>query len=146
MELKEQGKSLLKSSSDYSCEMLQYKYTYMLSGKVVNGEGIGKHLGWPTANLDISPSTTHLKEGVYAAKAYFRSVEYAAALVISIKEKKTKIEVYLIDYVGDDFYGETLAVEPIQQVSQLELKDSEEELKEKIGADMELIRDVLYDR
>lgn len=115
----------------------------MIEGIVINGEGLGRSLGWPTANLNIPAEKTHLQPGVYAARAIFRHTTYLAALVIS-EAPRDKVEVYLIDYTGEDFYGETLQVEPVQQVSQLELKDSVEELKEKIGADMQLIKDVLY--
>lgn len=116
----------------------------MITGKVINGEGIGKRLGWPTANLDVPPKATHLHVGVYAAKATLHGKEYGAALVISDNKKYAKVEVYLIDYDGEDFYGVELSVEAVQQVSRLELQNSAQELKEKIGADMELIRDVLY--
>lgn len=117
----------------------------MIKGTVINGEGIGRKLGWPTANLDVSVESTHLQPGVYAAKAYMHGTEYGAALVISKSPEYAKVEVHLIEYSGDDFYGEELSVEAVQKVSEIEIKESEESLQKKIGGDMQLIKDVLYE-
>lgn len=113
----------------------------MFSGKVIKGDGIGKMLGCPTANLDMSPEKTRLREGVYAGFAWFDHVTYKAG--ISVNHARGKVEVHLLDYSGDDFYGQMLAAEAVQQVSRMEPLESVRELKEKIQRDIVVIRAVL---
>ena len=111
----------------------------MISGPVVNGDGIGKTFGYPTANLSLRRSQVAFGSGVYAAHATLDRKVYKAALVI--QGKPWKIEVHLLDYEGPDFYGMQLSVDPIQKISEIESYDSTDELKEKIMADLELIKE-----
>ncbi len=113
----------------------------MLAGPVVHGDGIGKKFGCPTANLSLRRTQVSLHSGVYAATAVLNRNTHKAALVI--QDKPWKIEVHLLDYDGPDFYGQHLSIEPVQKVSEIEAYDSEDELKEKIQADLQLVRDFL---
>lgn len=112
----------------------------IIEGTVVHGDGIGKTLGYPTANLDVEPDETPYKNGVYAAHAEMRGVKYPAALVINGMQKK--VEVHLLVYSGEDCYGERMFVEPIQKVAEIERYDSMEELKEKIKNDIETVEKI----
>ncbi len=112
----------------------------MFGGIVVHGDGLGKGLGYPTANLNIAPRVTKCKDGVYAAKAYLRKKEYKAALII--QEDVKKVEAYLFDYEGEDCYGLYMEIEPVQKVSEIEVYESEEKLKQKIERDIETIRQI----
>jgi riboflavin kinase/FMN adenylyltransferase len=116
----------------------------MIVGTVVRGDGVGKQLGYPTANLDVDTKKLSYSAGVYAARAVFDTVTYDAALVID--KERNKLEVYLFEYNHDDFYGETLSVEPIQKVSELEQWESEEALVAKINNDIAMIQQFLYDK
>ena len=116
----------------------------MLRGVVIHGDGVGKQIGYPTANLDIDTHAVAYSAGVYAAYAIFGDVRYDAALVIN--KDKNKLEVHLFGYDHDDFYGERLAVEPIQKVSEIERWDSEEGLMAKINNDISMIQQFLYDK
>ncbi len=109
----------------------------MFHGSVIHGDGLGKGLGYPTANLDILPQNTNCKDGVYAAKVWLRNKEYKSALII--QKARKKVEVYFFDYTGDDFYGVEIEVDPIQKVSEIETYENDEKLKEKISKDIELI-------
>ncbi|WP_308782851.1 riboflavin kinase [uncultured Blautia sp.] len=40
---------------------------YTLTGIVIHGRGIGKHVGTPTANIEIAKNTFLPKTGVYVA-------------------------------------------------------------------------------
>ena len=112
----------------------------MFSGLVIHGNGIGKELGFPTANIDVHPTKTNLREGVYAGTATLKNKEYQAA--ISVQHIKKKVEVYLLDYNGPDFYGAHMSVEALQQVSQMESLDSLAELREKIQKDIQMVRNI----
>lgn len=112
----------------------------MISGIVVHGDGLGRGLGYPTANLNILPKNTKCKDGVYAAKAFLKNKEYKAALII--QEQVKKVEVHLFDYNEGDFYGLYLEVDPIQKVSEIENYGGTDSLKAKIEKDIQLIREV----
>ncbi|OIO19599.1 MAG: hypothetical protein CO029_04535 [Candidatus Magasanikbacteria bacterium CG_4_9_14_0_2_um_filter_41_10] len=115
----------------------------MLGGKIIRGDGIGRTLGFPTANIDISPDKVHFDAGVYAARATLFGNVYKAALVIM--KQPLKVEAHLLDYSGDDIYGQEIHFEPVQRVSTLERYDTMEELKRKIEKDILLVRVVFKD-
>lgn len=112
----------------------------MFGGITVKGGGIGRQLGYPTANLDCRSKEVKLKEGIYAAHAKLDNQTYKAGLVIRFLP--FKVEVYLIDYKGDDFYGSYLEVIPVQKVAELEHYESVEELRDKIENDMKVVAQV----
>lgn len=116
----------------------------MIRGTVVHGDGRGRILGYPTANIDVPVASTKLGPGVYAALAMLQNESYLAALVIH--EAIDKIEVFFLNYEGPDFYGKTIAVEAVQRVSGLERLDSENELKEKIASDVDLVRNYFVEK
>lgn len=116
----------------------------MIVGVVIRGDGVGKQIGYPTANLDVDMKKVSYSSGVYAARSVFDSVEYDAALVIN--KDKNKLEVHLFGYEHDDFYGEVLSVDPIQKVSEIEQWESEEALIAKINNDIAMIQQFLYDK
>lgn len=116
----------------------------MLEGKIIRGKGIGKRLGYPTANIDCASSyNTHLVAGVYAAYAILEKIKYKAVLIIFPDMRK--VETHLIEYSGPDIYGQRISVSPIQRVSSLERHSSEEELKQKITSDISLAMKVFED-
>lgn len=107
----------------------------MFSGVVVRGDGVGRRLGYPTANLDIPLEETGFPDGVYAALAAIFGKRYPAALLVDRKTKK--IEVHLLDYAGQECYGELLTVQPLTRVSDIEPLEGEA-LKAKIANDISL--------
>jgi len=111
----------------------------MYSGKVIYGDGIGKQLGTPTANLAIKKNDIDLSAGVYVVKAYLGDEEYLASLTV-LEVPTFKFEVHLLDYTGEDFYGEILEVEIGEKISELIKFENYEELKKKIAEDIEKIR------
>ncbi len=116
----------------------------MIQGVVIRGDGIGKTLGYPTANLDVDSKKLSYSAGVYAASAVFDSLSFDAALIIN--KDKNKIEVHLFGYEHEDFYGSVLAVDPIQKVSEIEQWESEESLLAKIHNDITMIQQFFYDK
>ena len=87
---------------------------YDLSGQVVNGQQIGRSLGFPTANIQIAYDFKLLpRDGAYAVHAEVNSIQYKAILNIGDRptvdgEKKT-IEAHLIDFKGN-LYGQELRI------------------------------------
>jgi len=75
---------------------------FSLEGKVVSGKGIGKKLGFPTANI-FSFDYVIPDSGVYAAYVILNKKKYLAAVNIGLrptvsKSKNTIIEAHIIDF------------------------------------------------
>lgn len=111
----------------------------MLSGSVIHGDGIGRQLGYPTANIPYCKAVTYFRPGIYAALVTFADKKYQAAL--AIHDQYTKTEVFLLDYRGEDFYGVHIAIDPLQRLSGMESYESIDELKSKIATDVEMVRE-----
>ncbi|MDO8509678.1 MAG: riboflavin kinase [bacterium] len=116
----------------------------MFQGRVIQGDGIGRTLGYPTANIDVSKKEVLFSLGVYATMAMLEGTEYKGVLII--RDHPFKIEVYLFDYSGADFYGTQMTISPLQKISHIEKVASEEELKEKISQDIKLVKDYFAEK
>ncbi|MFO1459934.1 MAG: bifunctional riboflavin kinase/FAD synthetase [Verrucomicrobiota bacterium] len=89
---------------------------YAVSGRVMAGNQLGRTLGFPTANLDISGLELP-PNGVYAAwvQRIAQEQEYPAVLNLGTRPTVTqdreelRFEVHLLDFEGD-LYGEELEV------------------------------------
>lgn len=112
-------------------------------GTVIRGDGRGRDLGYPTANLnlhhEIRPPT-----GVYATKVLFGLKEYHALTNIGMRPtfKETSqdteplVEVHIIDFDGS-LYGENLEVQFLYKVrEEIRFRDMEE-LKLQLEHDVE---------
>jgi FAD synthase len=124
----------------------------VFEGKVVKGFGRGgKHLDCPTANLDMQVPEA-LNSGVWAGYASLSGVTYKSVANVGISPFYTSdekgvqriIEVHLLDYDGEDFYGATLNV-ALKIWMRAERADfaSETELRECIQADIQKARSLL---
>ncbi len=123
-------------------------YPYRLVGKVVQGQQLGRTIGFPTANLEL-PSEKFLPcVGAYAVRVHVcdreREVDLGAtpslAGVMNIGYRPTvngatqTVEVHLLDWSAD-LYGQTLIVS-LEKFLRLEQKfASLDDLKAQIQAD-----------
>ncbi len=86
---------------------------FVLDGRVVPGKGLGRQLGFPTANVDPFERQIIPSNGVYAVGVNLEGAE--ASGVANIGSRPTfdagavSIEVYIIDF-RDDIYGEEIQV------------------------------------
>ncbi len=89
---------------------------YSLRGVVVHGDGRGRTINIPTANLQVNEEKFLPRQGVYACRAYLNEREYQAVTNIGIRptfnadQEKASIEVHLLDF-DKNIYDETLKVE-----------------------------------
>lgn len=76
---------------------------FSLYGKIVSGRGIGRILGFPTANLDIGAGVLPA-HGVYAGEAILRGKAWQAAVNIgiapTIRDEHPWVEAHLLDFTG----------------------------------------------
>ncbi|HJP30704.1 MAG TPA: riboflavin kinase [Candidatus Latescibacteria bacterium] len=116
------------------------------SGVVAGGEGRGRRIGFPTANLQVDGQALRgLSRGVFSALATWGESEDRAA-VVNIGSRPTfggdgevTVEVYILDYEGD-LYGETVAVRLKEKLRDEQRFDSVEELRRQIARDVEKAR------
>lgn len=114
---------------------------FSFSGKVVEGNRIGRNIGFPTANIEIEdPYKLVLPEGIYAAKAG----QYDAALYLGSRPTlspngKRVIEVNLLDFEGD-LYGQYLNIEVLDFIRPDKKFENLDELQQQISQDVREIK------
>ncbi|HSL42558.1 MAG TPA: bifunctional riboflavin kinase/FAD synthetase [Anaerolineales bacterium] len=121
---------------------------YSLHGPVIHGDGRGRTIDVPTANIDYSPKKMIPAKGIYACWAYLNEKKYQAAINIGTNptftpDKETpNVEVHLLDF-RREIYGEDLRLEFAARLRD-ELKFSSVELLlEQIWKDVEMSRQIL---
>lgn len=106
---------------------------YLISGKVIKGDGYGRKLGFPTVNLEINDQKLP-PAGVYAGDAILENKKYRAGIVIGPAEK---VEAHLVGY-NQDAYGKEVTLHPKKFLREYRKFDTEEELIMQIKKDIEL--------
>jgi len=113
---------------------------YSISGRVVRGDGRGRSLGFPTANLRVAPEKLLPPPGVYAVRAWLRAGSFAGALHLgprpTFTESAPSVEVHLIDYPGSTFYGEIVSVDLLEMLRPVKTFSNTRSLAEAIRADV----------
>ncbi len=122
---------------------------YALSGIVERGDGLGRKLGIPTANLGIGGLELP-PSGVYAARVrrINRAGDYPAVLNLGMRptlgrpEGEQRFEVHLLDFHAD-LYGEELEVTFVDFLRPERRFESLDALGDQIRRDQESARDAL---
>jgi riboflavin kinase/FMN adenylyltransferase len=122
---------------------------FCIRGTIMKGEGRGRTLGFPTANLAFSKEKVVPSEGVYAARAVIRSSIFSAAVSVgrspTFKRSTFSLEAHLLGFTGD-IYGGELALYFAEKIRPQKKFRSPEELSLQIGRDVETVRKVLAGR
>ena len=132
---------LQKSDLKNAFKILNRAYSF--KGKVVKGKGIGKSLGFPTANLEIDGRKFLPGEGVYAAWTTIESSSHKIASIMNLGSQPTidpllpsAVEVHLINK-DINLYGLNLSVEPVKKLrSQIQFENIDQ-LSNQIKKDRE---------
>ncbi len=121
---------------------------YALSGPVVHGDGRGRKINIPTANIDYSKEKVIPAFGVYACWAWIGEQKRPAAVNIGINptftpDKETpNVEAHLLDF-SRDLYGEELKLEFVGRLRDEMKFEGVEALLEQIHADIRETREIL---
>lgn len=115
---------------------------YALAGTVRRGRGLGRQLGFPTAN--IVPAMALLPAcGIYAARVEIGGAPHLAAVNIGIAptlpHDRPVVEAHLLDFTGE-LEGLRLEVQLLHRLRPEKRFDSVEALKEGIRNDIVMIR------
>ncbi|MDC8005969.1 bifunctional riboflavin kinase/FAD synthetase [Aureisphaera galaxeae] len=122
-------------------------YRYTLSGNVTQGKGIGKDLGFPTANLKVDQDYKLIpKKGVYLVQANLNGSHIYGLTSIgtnpTVGGTHTTIETFLMDFEGN-LYDQPLTLEFITHIREEKHFESVEHLIEAIKADEAYARQYL---
>lgn len=121
---------------------------YRLPGKVVHGSGRGSRiLGYPTANLNPSPSVCVPGEAVYAGYTYVEGKALRSAISVGTnptfgQENPLSVEAFVLDYDGD-LYGQQVEFEFRERIRDQLAFASTEELHDAIESDVACVRETL---
>ena len=93
---------------------------YMLTGTIVKGKGIGKTLGYPTANIQIEEAYKLIpKNGVYIVKTNFKGITYFGMMNIgtnpTVGGKSQTIETYFFN-MDTDLYGSKMTIQMLKRI------------------------------
>jgi riboflavin kinase / FMN adenylyltransferase len=129
--------SLLESDLETADKLLGYDFFF--EGVVIDGDRLGRKLGYPTANLEYNdPDKIHLGHGVYAAYAEVSGNRYKGMLSIgnrpTLENSIDRVEINLFDF-DQEIYGKTIRVIVKKFLRRQEKYSSLDELKKQLDID-----------
>lgn len=120
---------------------------YELNGKVIKGNGVGRTIKYPTANIEIKEIYKLIPpKGVYLVKIYLGENEFSGMMNIgnrpTINGLNQTIEVYIFDF-NKDIYGKNLKVCFLKKIRKEKKFDSLPSLKSQLKKDEENCKRIL---
>ncbi|HEV2319054.1 MAG TPA: bifunctional riboflavin kinase/FAD synthetase [Verrucomicrobiae bacterium] len=117
---------------------------YAICGKVMVGDKVGRGLGFPTANLDVTGLVLP-PNGVYTAITRHNGRLYRVALNIGFRPTvaeapQLRVEAHLLNFDGD-LYDRELEIEIGEKLRDEKRFSSPQKLKEQISRDVAAIRE-----
>jgi riboflavin kinase/FMN adenylyltransferase len=115
---------------------------FLLEGEVVRGDGRGRDLGFPTANIVPDDRLVCPGHGVYAAWAH----GHQAAVNVGVRPtfetgRGLLVEAYLLDFDAD-LYGQTLRIAFVERLRGERRFDSVDKLVAQMHRDVEQARQI----
>ncbi len=131
--------ALLESNVEEANELLGYLFYF--EGKVVEGDKLGRQLGYPTANLVYTDlDKIHLGEGVYAVYTIVNGMQKKGMMNIGTRPTVNgtikKVEVNIFDFDGD-LYGREIRVLVKNYLRTQKKYETLDALKKQISIDKE---------
>ena len=89
-------------------------HSYLIIGKVVRGDQVGRTMGFPTANLQVPDLKTLPPNGVYQGKVLLQK-EFKKCLIYlgkrpTFRGLEQRLEVHILNYNGEDLYQKQIKV------------------------------------
>jgi riboflavin kinase/FMN adenylyltransferase len=122
---------------------------FSLRGPIVHGHDRGHRIGYPTANMAVTPDRALPAYGVYITRAFAGGRVYGAATNIGINptfnDRVPAVETYLLDFEGD-LYERDLRIEVLHRLRGELRFENIDLLKQAIAADVETARRYFAER
>lgn len=107
--------------------------------EVVSGNQLGRKLGFPTANMDIT-NRTDITNGVYRSQIVVDGVTYNAMSNVGVRPSVDGtgrwLETHIFNFHGD-LYGKVLSVRLVEKIRDERKFASVAELRQQLEHDME---------
>ncbi|TET21184.1 MAG: bifunctional riboflavin kinase/FAD synthetase [Candidatus Cloacimonadota bacterium] len=122
--------------------------TFFFSARVTKGEGVGRTLSFPTANLEVSSPRKILPgRGVYVAKIVLNRKEYGAMLYLGKRptfcaDGHSRCELHIMGFSGN-LYGKNLIVRVLKKIREEKKFRSAQNLKDQIMSDENTARKII---
>ena len=112
---------------------------FNLTGKVVKGDGLGKKINYPTANIFIEETYKIIpKDGVYLVETTIKNKLFKGMMNIghrpTIGTNVKSIEVHLFNF-NEDIYGKVISIKMISKIRDEKKFSSIQALKEQLVKD-----------
>jgi riboflavin kinase/FMN adenylyltransferase len=112
---------------------------YSLQGKVIEGEKLGRTIGYPTANIEpLSPLKLVPADGVYAAFVEIKGKKYGGMLNIgknpTVPGKGRSIEINIFDF-NEDIYNQNINIAFVEKLREEKTFDGLDALKTQLHID-----------
>ena len=135
-------KLIMESRMIEASNYLGHYFSFL--GTVVKGRGIGKKIGFPTANLKIEdPWKIVPPNGVYAVRVSFQGKDFIGMMNIgftpTIKSQSLTIEVHIFDF-NSQIYGERLNISVVKKIREEKKFSSVESLQNILNIDENKVR------
>ncbi len=131
--------ALAKGDISQANEMLGRSYRLM--GKVIEGQKLGRTIGFPTANLEIPPDKLLPRHGVYAVKVEVDDSSIKGVMNIgdrpTVSGNTITVEVHLLNWSGN-LYDRNLTVYLDRFLRPQQKFESLDALKQQIAIDSQL--------
>lgn len=113
---------------------------WALSGKVTRGDGLGRKLGFPTANLEVAglalpPGGVYTAQVVAGGRTHRAAVNIGTRPTVNEGAPQLRVEAHLLEFEGD-LYGQELEIVFGDKLRDERKFSSLEELKAQIGRDI----------
>jgi len=115
-------------------------YNYQVSGKVVLGNQLGRTIGFPTANIELTNTSKLIpSDGVYAVKLTVEGITHHGMMNIGIRptvsnSQNRVIEVHLFDF-NSDIYGKSVTITVCNHLRREQVFSGIEALTEQLKKD-----------
>ena len=121
--------------------------TYNICGEVVPCRQLGRTIGFPTANTNISKDLMLPKVGIYHTKVRIGSTYYDGATNVgynpTVENKGFSVETYILDF-DQDIYNEIICIYFIERIRDEVKFNSLNELKNQLQKDVNYIYSKRY--
>ncbi|MFO7827734.1 MAG: bifunctional riboflavin kinase/FAD synthetase [Bacteroidales bacterium] len=127
-------------------------YEYFVTGNVVEGNQIGRKIGFPTANIKVpEPYKQIPRDGVYAVRIKFNGDLYHGMLNIGSRPTvastlmSKNIEVHIFDF-NKKIYDQKITVSFVKRIRDEKKFNSLDELSEQLKKDQKEVLKIFYNQ
>ncbi len=122
-------------------------YSFFINGTVVEGNKIGRDIGFPTANLSFANDKIIPKEGVYAVVAQINDKTYPAMCNIGFRptlnfSEKITLEVHILNF-NNFIYNQDITLNFIQKIRDEIKFENKQQLINQLITDKKFVENLL---